>query len=163
MSLPNVFGREPAEHDPFEAHLGWRAGIGAGLVAAVAMGIGITLVEPGVLRGAIAGLYGLEGSLLAGWVVHLAHGALFGLAFAVVVADPSLANMGHRYPGSLVAGIVYGLALAVVGMGLVMPMWLDAVGLAGAPELPFLTGSLLAWHLLFGIVLGAAFPALDDW
>lgn len=163
MSLTDAIGRESTEHDPFEPHLGWRAGIGAGLVAAVVMGLGITLVEPTLLGDAIAGLYGAEGSLAAGWVIHLVHGAGFGLVFAVVVADPSLANLGHRYPGCLAAGLVYGVVLALVGMGMVMPMWLDAVGLAGAPEIPFLSFSLLAWHLLFGLVLGAAFPALDEW
>lgn len=151
------------EHDPFEEHIGWRGGLGAGLVAAVAMGAGITLVDPGLLSDRIAGLYGVRGSLAAGWLAHLTHGAIFGLVFAVVVADPSLANLGHRYPGSIVAGLVYGVLLAVIGMGMIMPMWLQAIGLAGAPSIPFVDASLLAWHLVFGAVLGVAFPLLDRW
>jgi hypothetical protein len=162
MSRPNVFGADTAEHDPFESRLDWRGGIVAGLVAAVAMGVGITVVEPALLATEIAGLYGASGSLAVGWLVHLGHGALFGLVFAVVVADPTLANFSHRYPGSVIAGLIWGLVLAVVGMGLLMPMWLDAVGVT-APEIPYIGASLVAWHLLFGVVLGVAFPLLDDW
>ena len=161
MGLPNGYGREATDYDPFEAHVGWRAGVAAGLAAAVVMGVGMTLLEPSLLRESIAGLYGASGSLAAGWLVHLGHGALFGLVFAVVLADPGLVRVGHRFPGSVVAGLVYGMVLAVAGMGIVMPMWLEAVGLASAPEIPFLTASLLAWHLVFGLVLGALFPALD--
>jgi hypothetical protein len=160
MSRPNVFGADTAEPDPFESHLGWRAGIAAGLVAAVTMGVGITVVEPALLRTEIAGLYGAAGSLAAGWVVHLGHGALFGLGFAVLVADPSLAAVSHRYPDAVLAGAAYGVVLALVGMGILMPMWLDAVGLAG-PAIPYLGASLVAWHIVFGVVLGVAFPRLD--
>ncbi len=162
MSRFTQLGQETAEHDPFEPHLGWRGGIVAGLVAAVAMGVGITVVEPALLREQIAGLYGASGSLLAGWLVHLGHGVVFGLVFAVVVADPSLAGPSHRFPWSVVAGLGYGLILAVAGMGLLMPMWLEAVGLA-APSLPFVDASLVGWHLVFGAVLGATFPVFDDW
>jgi hypothetical protein len=162
MSRPNVFGADAAEHDPFEPHVGWRGGIAAGLVAAVAMGVGITVVEPALLRTEIAGLYGAAGSLAAGWLVHLAHGAVFGLVFALVAADPTLANVSHRYPGSVVAGAVYGVVLAVVGMGILMPMWLDAAGLA-PPAIPYVTTSLFAWHLVYGLFLGLAFPRLDGW
>lgn len=162
MSRFTELGQETAEHDPFEPHLGWRGGIIAGLVAAVAMGVGITVVEPALLRTEIAGLYGATGSLAAGWTVHLAHGALFGLVFAVIVADPSLANASHRYPAAIIAGVVYGVALAVVGMGILMPMWLDAIGPA-APAIPNIGASLVAWHILFGVVLGLVFPRFDDW
>jgi len=107
MGLPNGYGREATDYDPFEAHVGWRAGVAAGLAAAVVMGVGMTLLEPSLLRESIAGLYGASGSLAAGWLVHLGHGALFGLVFAVVLADPGLVRVGHRFPGSVVAGLVY--------------------------------------------------------
>lgn len=161
MSLSDVLRPESVEHEPFEDYVGWRAGILSGIAAAVVMGVGMTVVEPTLVSESIAGLYGAAGSLGAGWLVHVLHGALFGLVFAVVVADPSLVHIGHRFPASVVAGLVYGLVLGVVGMGLIMPMWLEGIGLAGAPEIPFLSASLLAWHLVFGLVLGALFPALD--
>jgi hypothetical protein len=83
------------------------------------------------------------------------------VVFAVVLGDPGLADLGHRFPGSLAAGLVYGATLAVVGMGLVMPTWLRAIGPGTGPELPFVSLSLFAWHLVFGLGLGALFPALD--
>jgi len=162
MDLGTTLDREATEHEPFEAHVGWRAGVGAGLAAATVMGLGMTLVEPALLAESIAGLYGAAGSLAAGWLVHLGHGAAFGLAFAVVLADPSLVRVGHWLPGSVVAGLVYGLVLALVGMGVIMPMWLEGVGLAGAPSLPFVTPALVGWHLVFGAVLGGLFPVLED-
>ncbi|MFB6311666.1 MAG: hypothetical protein ABEH64_10875, partial [Salinirussus sp.] len=65
------------EHEPFEEHVGWRGGVGAGVIAALVMGLGITLVDPGLLGQQIAGLYGIPGSLIGGWIAHIAHGALF--------------------------------------------------------------------------------------
>jgi hypothetical protein len=83
------------------------------------------------------------------------------VVFAVVLADPGLADLGHRFPGSLAAGLVYGATLAVVGMGLIMPMWLRAIDVGTGPNLPVVRLALFAWHLMFGLGLGALFPALD--
>lgn len=161
MELPTPSGM--AEHDPFEEHVGWRGGLAAGLIAAVVMGTGITVVQPSLLANRIAGLYGFTGSLPAGWIAHLFHGAVFGLGFSVIVADPTLAIPVHRYPGSVVAGLVYGFLLAVIAMGVILPMWLQGLGVATPPAIPYVSTALVVWHLVYGLVLGVTFSILDRW
>lgn len=152
---------EIAEIDPFESTLAWRHGAVAGLIAAVAMGLLMSATQIDVLRDAIPGLYGLEGDLVAGWIAHLVHGVLFGLVFAAVMTDPGLARIGERPRMTALAGIVYGSVLAVVGAGIVMPMWLGFVGFAESPPLPNITGPTLLWHALYGVVLGVIFATLQ--
>lgn len=161
MGMRDAFGREVNEVEPFDDHFEWRGGAGAGLLAAVAMGVAMTVVEPGLLRDAIAGLYGQSGSLAVGWAAHLFHGVVFGLVFAVLLDDPSLVRVSDSLGRSVGLGVAYGVVLGVVGMGIVMPMWLDALGLSLAPDVPFASASLLGWHVLFGAVLGLLFPYLE--
>lgn len=162
MKIRNAVVHEARGIEPFDEHFAPRGGALAGVVAAVAMGLAMTIVEPAVLRESIAGLYGLSGDMAAGWIAHLFHGAIFGVAFAAVMADPSLVGVRDWLWKSTVAGILFGVILAVVGMGIIMPMWLSAGGLSAAPDPPFVTASLLGWHLVFGAVLGATFPFVDE-
>ncbi len=161
MKVRNVFGRRVQSLEPFDEHLALVGGAGAGFVGAIAMGLAFTVLDPALLSAFIPGLYGFEGSLAVGWLAHLLHGILFGLGFAVVMDDPSLVQVSDHVWKSVVAGIVYGLVLAVVGMGVVMPMWSRAVGLSQTLEVPFLTVPLLVGHVVFGVVLGAVFPFVD--
>lgn len=161
MGIRDTIGREQNGLEPFEEHFEWKGGASAGFVAAVAMGVAMTVLAPGLLRESIAGLYGSPGSLAVGWGAHLFHGVLFGLAFAALQADPSLVRVSDSLTLSAVVGVVYGLFLGIVGMGIVMPMWLSAGGLTAAPDLPFVTTSMLTWHVLFGGVLGLLFPYLE--
>jgi len=161
MAIRDVFGGEGGTLEPFDEHLALVGGAGAGFVAAVAMGLTFVLFDPALLREYVPGLYGLAGSMVVGWVAHLVHGLLFGLVFAVVMDDPSLVSVSGRIWTSVVAGVVFGIVLAVVGMGIVMPMWSRAAGLSAAPEIPFVTAPLLAGHIVFGAVLGAVFPFVD--
>ena len=148
--------------DPFAARWAWRGGAVAGLIATVAMGIAISLMRLATLRLSIAGLYGLEGNLAAGWIAHLVHGAIFGVIFAAILADPGLYRVPEWIWKSVVAGAVYGLVLAVVGAGIVMPIWLGAVGFPSPPSFPNVTAPLLIWHLVYGVVLGLLFPAVRE-
>ncbi len=140
----------------------WRNGAIAGLLATLAMGLAIAATELAVLRLAVAGLYGSEGSLLVGWAAHLLHGALFGVVFAAVLTDATLEDVTASTSKTALAGAVYGVVLAVVGAGIVMPIWLAVVGFAAPPSLPHLTTPLLAWHLVYGLVLGIVFARLSD-
>lgn len=146
----------------FETRWAWKGGALAGLVATAVMGVVISLTSLATLRLAIAGLYGFEGNLTAGWVAHLAHGTLFGVVFAAVLTDPALYRLSERVWKTTVAGIVYGLVLAVVGAGILMPIWLSATGFADPPSIPNVTTSSLVWHLVYGAVLGVLFSLLDD-
>lgn len=166
MSAGEFGGEETGpEREPFaafETTWSWRAGALAGLVATVVMGVTISLTDLATLQEAIAGLYGQSGSLVVGWAAHLVHGVLFGLLFAAVLTDPSLYRVSDRIHVSLVAGVVYGLVLAVVGAGIVMPMWLSAVAYSGVVPVPNVTVPLLVWHLIYGAVLGVVFPYLEN-
>lgn len=148
----------------FTAPIAWRGGAVAGVLATVVMGVAITVTDLGTLRAAIAGLYGFEGVLVAGWVAHLVHGTLFGMLFAAVLSDPGLYRLTRWRWKTTLAGVVYALALSVVAAGFVMPVWLSLVGFAGDPagQVPFVTQASLAWHLVYGLVLGATFPAVED-
>lgn len=161
MGIRNTFGREVQSLEPFDEHFAWKGGAGGGFVAAIAMGVVFMVVEPALLEETIPGLYGMAGSLGAGWIVHLFHGTVFGLIFAVLMADPSLVRVSDHPWRSVVAGIVFGIVLAVVGMGIVVPMWSHAAGLSLSLEIPFVTTGLLAGHVVFGAVLGAVFPFVD--
>lgn len=161
MGIRDAFEREEQGLEPFDDHFEWRGGAGAGLLAALAMGIALTVLEPGLLRDAIAGLYGQPGNLAVGWVAHLFHGVIFGLLFATLLADPTLVRVSDSLLQSVMLGVTYGVALGLVGMGVVMPMWLDALGLSAAPAVPYVTASMLGWHVLFGAALGLLFPYLE--
>lgn len=147
--------------DAFESSPAWRGGALAGFAATVVMGLVITATRLAVLQESIAGLYGLQGSLVAGWVAHLAHGTLFGAVFALLLADPGLYRLTDWRWKTLLAGVVYALVLAVFGAGIIMPIWLDLAGFPGPPSIPFVTAPLLLWHLVYGVVLGAVFPVVE--
>lgn len=146
---------------PLESKIHWVHGAVAGLVAAVAMGIAITLVDASVLGEAISGMYGFEGSLVAGWVAHLLHGTLFGVIFAVILSDPILYRVSEWTWKTILAGAVFGLVLALAGAGLIMPVWLAAAGVESSTSIPNVSVPLVLYHLLYGLVLGAVFRVFD--
>jgi hypothetical protein len=148
---------EAATAGPFTATWNWRGGAVAGLVATVAMGAFIAAVDMQTVQSAIAGLYGQAGNLAVGWVAHLAHGTLFGIVFATVMADPGLYWAKESVPATVLVGVAYGMVLAVAGAGIIMPIWLSLAGFADPPTPPFVTAPTLAWHLVYGAVLGATF------
>jgi hypothetical protein len=152
---------EPTADPQFGAEWSWKGGAIAGFVATAAMGLVITAMNVPTLREAIAGLYALEGSLAAGWAAHLVHGTIFGLLFAAFLTDPAVYAVTERVWKTVFAGIVYGLVLAVAAAGVIMPMWLATVGFPAPPRIPFVTGPVLLWHLVYGVVLGALFPFVD--
>jgi len=148
--------------EPFRRQWAWRGGAAAGFAATVAMGIAISLMQVPALRVAIAGLYGFEGSLVVGWVAHLIHGSLFGVVSAAMLADPGLYRLGEWVRKPVVAGVVYGLVLSVVGAGTVMPIRLGVAGVSMATSIPNVTVPLLVWHVVYGVVLGGLFPSLEE-
>jgi len=148
--------------EAFEFDIAWQGGALSGLVATVLMGIVITLTDVETLRVVIAGLYGFEGSLVVGWASHLVHGTLFGVLFAVVLSDPSLHRLEDWLWKSVVAGVVYGLSLAVIAAGVLMPIWLGVAGVVDPPSIPNVSVASLLWHAVYGLALGAAYPFAAD-
>ncbi|MDY7081313.1 MAG: histidine kinase [Halobacteria archaeon] len=73
----------------------------------------------GVIAMAIPALYGIPGpSFVAGWVVHLFHGAVLGLAYAVGVSFDPLRGYAERLLPSVGLGVAYGVVTAA-GLGVV--------------------------------------------
>ncbi len=124
---------------------------GAGLLAGVAMGLVLDLVMG--MMPAIGGLYGVE-TTLAGWVSHLWHAAVFGTVFGgVLVLTPLVTHVTRPVPASAL-GIVWGLVLWVGAAGVIMPLWMGAIGLP-APNVPALNPVSGVGHVLYGFVLGS--------
>ncbi|WP_435178816.1 histidine kinase [Halorussus sp. AFM4] len=146
---------------PFEVKWAWKGGATAGLIATFAMGLAISVVQLSTLQIAIAGLYGFEGSLVAGWIAHLVHGSLFGVIFAGLMADPGLYRVSDSFSKTVVAGVVYGLVLAIIGAGIIMPIWFGLAGFPTPPSIPNVTVPLLIWHGIYGVVLGSLFPLVN--
>jgi cytochrome c biogenesis protein CcdA len=155
--------RADTEEDPFDPSLSLKAGAVAGAIATVVMGLAITLMDLETMRVAIAGLYGQAGNLAVGWIAHVVHGTLFGILFAVILADPGLYRLTHWRWKTTAFGVVYGLVLGVVGAGIVMPAWLAMVGIEQqTPTPPDVSLNSLVWHAIYGFMLGAVFPLVED-
>jgi hypothetical protein len=138
----------------------WKGGVLGGIAGAAVMAVLISLMRPPTLEVAIPSLYALAPppNGVAGWVVHLSHGAVLGLAFAGIAEATGVRESLGRSVG---LGVLWGVVTWAVLAALVIPVWLDAVGSPANPPFPnFATPSLL-WHLAYGVVLGALYPSLE--
>lgn len=158
MAIKDHYGRELTEDSEFDVPVAWRGGAAAGFLATLATTVVIVPFDIGLFSDTIAGMYGLEGVFAAGVVAHLIHGTLFGVVFAAVLSDPSLVGITNWLWKAAAAGVVFGLVLAVVGTGFVLPAWVQFVGVTGLLPMPYVNATLLAWHGLYGLVLGLVFP-----
>jgi hypothetical protein len=138
----------------------WLGAIGAGLLGGVAMAAAMTVFTPDALDAAIPALYGQEGALV-GVTAHLAHAAVFGLLFAAVVRFGNLERFADRTVPMAGLGLAYGVALWILGSGVAMPLWLDAMNVAGAPAVFTFAVDSLWTHGVYGLVLGALYPVLE--
>lgn len=134
----------------------------AGLAGTVVFGaMQMVVGATGVIAVAIPALYGVPGpNLVVGWAIHLVHGALLGLGFALLATRPSVRPYANRVGPGAAVGLGYGLVLTVPTAGVVMPLWLSAVGFPNAPPLPNLTVMGFVGHGVYGLVLGAVYPVL---
>ena len=136
----------------------WQAGTVAGIVAAIVMGVMMTLQMVEVMEMAIPALYGLEGGLV-GWIVHVSNGAIFGVVFAALLVGTGRTTLDATTGAG--AGLVYGITVWAVFAVVVMPIWLSAVGFAGAPPLPNVSVTSLVAHVAYGLVLGVTYALLS--
>ncbi|MFB6221039.1 MAG: DUF6789 family protein [Halolamina sp.] len=133
----------------------WRAGAVGGIVGALVMGALVAVMNAAVLAVAIPSLYGLAPppNLLLGFLVHAFHGAVLGLVFVGIASA-----LGYDSTGKLVGlGLGWGVVTWVVLAGLVMPVWLSAVGSPASPPLPNFAPPSLLWHAVYGLVLGGVY------
>lgn len=123
----------------------------ASLVAGGVMGIFVQSVA-GVIP-VIGALYGVADPLV-GWITHEFHSVVFGLIAAGFV---SLLPAGHRERLSSQLGVTvgWGFLLWLVAAGLIMPIWLNLVGIA-AP-LPNVSVPSFVGHVLWGVTLALVY------
>ena len=131
----------------------WQAGVLGGIVGSIAFGGMMAMMAPGMLEEIIPMMYGLAGGL-AGWFVHISHGAVLGVVFATILVATGKSDLGPAVSAG--AGLGYGIvvwaALAVV----VMPVWL------GMPEMvPNVDVGSLAGHAIYGVLLGVVYSFLQ--
>jgi hypothetical protein len=137
----------------------WQYGVEAGLIGGLVMGVLFSLLMPPVIENAIPALVGLSGGI-AGWVVHMSISAVFGVVFVAALTQPRIAAVAETAGGVVGLGLAYGVILWIVAAGIVMPLWLSAVGFPSPPPLPNLGLMGLLTHLVFGLVLGASYHYL---
>jgi hypothetical protein len=139
------------------------AGVIAGLIAGVAFGILMTLMRAPTPEGGsmpmmamVAQVVGST-SLAVGWVYHLFNSAVIGALFGWI-----LGNRVGSYGSAIGWGAAYAAAWWILGGLILMPVFLGMPAFAPlrmAMMRPVAWGSLMG-HLVFGVILGAAFVPL---
>lgn len=141
----------------------YTAGAVAGLVGSAVMAVLMLARMQGVLEQATPAMYGLSGPALGlGFGIHLLHGAVFGLAFAVLVTKTPVADVATTQGLTATVGLMYGVAVWLVAAVLVMPVWLGVVGFPNAPAVPNVQVQSLVGHVVFGVVLGLTYPLFGE-
>lgn len=129
----------------------------AGLGAGVAMGL--------VLQGfsgemaIIGGLYSIP-TFTVGWITHLFHSVVFAILYVAFVSWRGAPGPNSSLKDLLVVGIVYSIVLWVVAGGVVMGVWLNAVGIPS--PIPNLGLPGLVGHLVWGLGLAVSFHVLSN-
>jgi hypothetical protein len=126
----------------------------AGVLAGLAFGVLIQF-QLGRMT-AIGAMYTLgDPSLTVGWVAHVFHAALFGAFFGVLVDTGRLREHATDLAPGVALGAAYATALWLVNVGLVWPVWLNAVSFATDLPVPNLAPMPFVGHLVWGVLLGA--------
>jgi len=126
------------------------------LAAISLVAVGAGLVMAGYVQGTvgavpvIGALYGAQ-NIVVGMLTHEFHSLVFGLIYAALLAGGA-ARYAEQWSGRVGVGVAWGGALWLVASGIIMPVWLNLVGMP-AP-LPDLGLHSLGAHLLWGLVLG---------
>lgn len=140
----------------------WVAAIVAGLVGTLGFGLLFHAIgQTGLMAMVIPAMYGIQGpSLAIGWALHLFHGAVLGLVYAGVCSFGPLREHAGRLTGGIALGAGYGVVTTVVLAGIVLPVWLSTVGFPNPPALLSISTPGLVGHLVYGVLLGALYPAI---
>lgn len=145
----------------------WGAGAVGGIVGG--LGMGIILHAGANIMPFIGALYGWP-TVIGGWVAHLVNSVLIGLVFTLIVSRPVIRQQTTTVAGSIAAGIVYAAAVGLVTGGVMLPIAMNTIGVAGFPEpllpVPGVVGGILVVlsvgvaHVVYGILLGATYGAI---
>ena len=139
------------------------AGIVAGLIAGVVFGILMTMMHAPTPNGGsmpmmamVAQIVGST-SLAVGWLYHLFNSAVIGGLFGWILG----ARIG-RIGSGIRWGAGYGMAWWVLGGLILMPVFLGMPAFAPlrVPMMRPVAFASLMGHVMFGVILGAAFVPL---
>ncbi|MEO7473941.1 MAG: hypothetical protein ABIY46_01265 [Gemmatimonadales bacterium] len=137
------------------------AGALAGLIAGVVFGIMMTMMHAPTPDGGSMPMMGMVAkvvgstSLAVGWIYHLFNSALIGAVFGWLLG----ARVGG-FGGGAGWGAAYGVLWWVLGALILMPMLLGMPAFAPLQMMRPVAMASLMGHVIFGVILGAAFVAL---
>lgn len=127
----------------------------ASLIAGVIMGVYLH-VSAGLLP-VIGALYAVPNQIV-GWITHLFHSLVFGLFFVAGTTLPVF-NFSYSYAvARVLLAVGWGIILWLLAAGVVMPLWLQFVGIE--TMVPNLSRGGLISHTLWGAVLGISYHAI---
>lgn len=139
------------ETEYFELTVGyWGTVIIAGILAGIAMGVIMQVVMEIIQT--VGALYTVE-TTVGGWISHLWHSVVFALMFGGFFIWKPIREHRKNLRSSIPLGITWGVILWLGAAGVIMPLWLSAVGLP-APSIPALNPISGVGHVLYGSVLG---------
>lgn len=148
----------------------WGGGFTGGLVGGIAMGLvlhlGANQIE--LLGGLVPGA---GAAVAAGWTLHLIISVLFGLLFATLVSRGVVQELVETFIDYVIVGLAFGALIGLFAGGVLFPVAMAGAGVETLP-LPFLpipgmAGELVSallfalGHLVYGLVLGAVFAAIN--
>lgn len=138
----------------------WKAGAVGGIAGGIVMGALMLVMNEAVLAVAIPSLYSLAPppNLPVGLGIHVFHGMMLGIAFAGIAGALGFDSRSRI----VVLGFAWGVVTWAVLAGLVMPVWLGAVGSPASPPFPNFAPPSLLWHVVYGLVLGGVYAAIED-
>jgi hypothetical protein len=141
----------------------------AGVIAGVPTGIVLQFgTDVMTLLGSFAG-----GSVVVGWIVHLALSALFGGMFGWIVEWPVFRTLTDTTAGTVFLGVVHGVVwYAYVVIGIVVPGIVRLLGydpvdvvlslVPGTTTVSLLTAGAFAFaYLTWGAILGFAYAWIE--
>ncbi len=139
------------------------AGVIAGLIAGVVFGIMMTVMHAPTPEGGSMPMMGMvaqvvgSNSLAVGWLYHLFNSAVIGGLFGWILGT----RIGGYGSGTGWGG-AYGVLWWVLGGLILMPMFLGMPAFAPLqmPMMRPVAFASLVGHMVFGVILGAAFFAL---
>ena len=140
------------------------AGVVGGLIAGVVFGMMMQMMTAPTPDGKempmmqmVAMVVGSQ-SMLVGWLYHLFNSAIIGAIFGW-----ALGNRAGSYWAGLGWGAAYGIFWWLLGAQILMPIFLGMPPFASImmPPMRMVAIGSLVGHLIFGLVLGAAFVCLS--
>ncbi|MFB6361831.1 MAG: sensor histidine kinase [Halobacteriales archaeon] len=155
ISLPRQANEEVSEESISLSAEQILHGSVAGVLAGVVMGTVFALTAD--VLPVIGALYGTRDPAI-GWVTHLFHSVMFALIFVAIARHPAVQESVYTTGRFGMAGLVWGTVLWLVAAGLIMPLWLQVVGVPSPfPNLPRIG---FISHALWGSVLGTSYGLL---